>query len=179
MREPTISLNYADALFESAERSGKTEAYADILEAVAGAIASDPHVQAVLASPRVTKAQKQAILAAALKGKAPDQFIRFLSAIIKRGRQGMIGEISRQYLGLLDIKMNRVHASVVVARAPAKALQKEISSQLSKLVGKTVVSHFREDPAILGGVVVRVGDRVMDGSLRRQLLILRRKMLGA
>jgi len=179
LREPTIARNYADALFASGEHSRQTEAYADVLESVAGAIAADPQVQVVLESPRVTKAEKQRILAAALKGKTSDQFIRFLSAIIKRGRQGLIGEISKQYLELLDIKMNRVHASVVVARSPDKSLQKEIAAQLSTIVGKTVVPHFREDPAILGGVVVRMGDRVMDGSLRRQLLTLRRRMLGA
>jgi F-type H+-transporting ATPase subunit delta len=178
LREPTIARNYADALFESAEHAKKTEVYGDILEGVAGAVASDAHVQMVLESPRVTKLQKQQILAAALKGRASDQFIRFLSAIIKRGRQGMIGEISKQYLALLDTKLNRVHASVVVARQPDKALQNEVATRLSRIVGKTVVPHFREDPAILGGVVVRIGDRVMDGSLRRQMLSLRRRMLG-
>jgi F-type H+-transporting ATPase subunit delta len=178
LRDPTIARNYADALFQSAEHSRKTEEYADILEGVAGAVASDSQVQMVLESPRVAKTEKQRILAAALKGKATDQFIRFLSAIIKRGRQGLIGEISKQYLELLDIKLNRVHASVVVARQPDKALQKEVVTRLSMIVGKTVVPHFREDPAILGGVVVRIGDSVMDGSLRRKLLILRKRMLG-
>jgi F-type H+-transporting ATPase subunit delta len=105
--------------------------------------------------------------------------VRFLAALIKRGRQGLIGPVAKEYLGLVDVKQNRVHAGVVLARAPDEKLQKAIASRLSAVFGKTVVPHFREDRAILGGVIVRIGDRVMDGSLRRKLVSLRRQMLGA
>jgi F-type H+-transporting ATPase subunit delta len=179
LREPTIARNYAEALFTSAERSKQTELYADLIEGVAGAIAADEKIRVVLESPQVTKAQKQRILTEALKGKAPDPFLRFLSAVVKRSRQNLFSEISKAYLGLVDVQLNRIHASVVVARQPDTRLQKEIATQLSRVVGKTVIPHFREDPAILGGLVVRIGDSVMDGSLRRKMLVLRRKMLGA
>ena len=179
MREPTIARNYAEALFESGERSKQSQRYADLIEAVAGAIDADPRVRTVLESPRVTKAQKREILAKALKGHAPEPFVRFLGAVVKRGRQGMFSAIAHEYLGLVDVKMNRIHAGVVVARKPDDKLQKEIAERLSRIVGKTVVAHFRHDPGILGGVIVRMGDRVMDGSVRRKMLILRRKMLGA
>ena len=179
MREPTIARNYAEALFESGERSKQAERYADLIEAVAGAIAADDRVRTVLESPRVTKAQKREILSKSLSGHAPETFVRFLGAVVKRGRQGIFAAIAQEYLALVDIKMNRVHAGVTVARKPDEALQKDIASRLSRIVGKTVVPHFREDPGILGGVIVRMGDRVMDGSLRRKMQVLRRKMLGA
>jgi F-type H+-transporting ATPase subunit delta len=179
LREPTIARNYAEALFDSGEKSGDVEQYADLLEAIAGVIRTDDQVRAVLESPRVPKTEKQQLLGRALAGKAPEPFVRFLSAVIKRGRQGMIDGIAREFLSLVDVKMNRVHASVVVAREPDTKLQKEIANQLSEVVGRTVIPHFREEPSILGGVIVRIGDRVMDGSLRRKMLLLRRKMLGA
>ncbi len=179
MREPTIARNYAEALFESGERSGATAQYINLIESVAGAIEADERIRVTLESPQVSKPVKQRILGDALKGKAPEPFIRFLSAVIKRGRQGMIGAISREYLALVDVKMNRVHASVTVARKPDEALQKDIADRLSKLVGKTIVPHFRHDPAIIGGVLVRIGDQVMDGSVRRKMITLRKKMLGA
>lgn len=178
MRDPTIARNYAEALFQSGERSGETQRYADLMEAVAGAVEADERIRIVLESPRVPKPQKIEILRRALEGRAPEAFVRFLAAIIKRGRQGLIGGISREYLALLDVKLNRVHAGVVVARQPDEKLKQEIGRRLSEVIGKTVVPHFRQDINILGGVVVRVGDRVMDGSLRRKLLLLRRKMLG-
>ena len=179
MRESTIARNYAEALFASAERSGDAERYAALIEAVAGAVDADEKIRIVLESPRVTKARKQELLTHALKGRAPDPFVRFLAAMIKRGRQGLIGPVAREYLALMDVKQNRVHAGVVLARQPDGKLEKDIVRRLSEVFGKTVVPHFREDPAILGGVIVRVGDQVMDGSLRRKLLVLRRQMLGA
>ena len=178
MREPTIAKNYAQALFDSGSKTGAAERYGLLLETVAGAIASDEKIQAVLATPRVSKPQKQEILAKALAKRAPEQLIRFLGAIVRRGRQGMIGAISREYLALLDIKMNRMHAGVTIAREADEKLKKEITERLSEYFGKAVLAHFRTDKAILGGVIVRAGDRVMDGSLRRKMVALRRQMLG-
>ncbi|MCZ6916559.1 MAG: ATP synthase F1 subunit delta [Gemmatimonadetes bacterium] len=178
MREPTIARNYAEALFELGERSGNAEKFGDLIEGVGGAIEADERIRVVLESPRVTKTQKTQLLARALKRRAPESFIRFLAAVVKRGRQRMIGSIAREYLGLLDQKFNRVHASVAMARQPDKKLQAEVKKRLTAVLGKEVIPHYREDPGILGGVIVRIGDRVMDGSLRRRMKILRRKMLS-
>ncbi len=179
MREPTIARNYAEALFELGERTGETERFADLIEGVGGAIEADDTIRVVLESPRVTKKAKQELLARALAAVAPESFIRFLAAVIKRGRQGIIGAIARQYLSLVDVKFGRVHANVAVARETDLALQQEIGNRLSAVLGQEVIPHLRHDPDILGGVIVRVGDRVMDGSLRRRLKLLRKAMLSA
>lgn len=178
MREPTIARNYADALFVLGERSGETERFADLLEGVGGAVEADPHIRIALESPRVAKTLKQEILTRALTGRAPDAFIRFVHAVVRRGRQGIFPAIAREYLGLVDLKFNRVHASVTVVRMPDRALQEEIRSSLGAALEKEVIPHYREDASILGGVMVRVGDRVMDGTLRRRMVLLRRRMLG-
>ncbi len=178
MRETTIARNYAEALFELGERTNESERFGDLIEGVGGAIEADESIRVVLESPNVTKAAKQGLLARALKNRAPDSFVRFLTAVIKRGRQGIIPAIARQYLELLDVKFDRVHASVVMSRTPDKELQNAVKKSLSEVLGKEVIAHYREDPGILGGVIVRVGDRVMDGSLRRRLKVLRRQMLA-
>lgn len=178
MREPTIARNYAQALLEAGERSGETERFAALLEAVAGAIEGDERIRVALDSPRVPKTLKQRVLHQALLRRAPETFIRFLGAVVKRGRQGIVGAINREYHALLDQKLNRVHAGVIVARTPDKRLLDAIQRRLSAAVGKEVIPHVREDPRILGGIVVRIGDRVMDGSLRRKLGQLRKQMLG-
>ncbi len=178
MREATIARNYAEALFQLGERTNDSERFGDLIEGVGGAIEAEETIRVVLDSPRVTKAAKQELLARALKNRAPDSFIRFLKAVIKRGRQGVIPAIARQYLELLDVKFDRVHASVAMARTPDQALRETVRKSLSEVLGKEVIAHYREDPGILGGVIVRIGDRVMDGSLRRRLKILRRQMLA-
>lgn len=179
MREPTIARNYAEALFEVGERSDQTVPFADLIEAVAGAIDADERIQVVLESPRVPKQQKQDLLARALAGRAPAAFVKFLASVIRRGRQGILRSIASEYLALVDIKFNRVHAGVTVARAPDSELQAEIQNRLSVLLEKEVIPHFHLEPKIIGGVIVRVGDRVMDGSIRRKLRTLRDAMLSS
>jgi F-type H+-transporting ATPase subunit delta len=178
LRERTIARNYAEALFQAGERAGQTEIYADLIEALAGAIRSDDHIRQVLDSPRVPKPTKQQILARALSHYAPDQFIKFLGAVVKRGRQGIMVAISEEYLTLVDAKFNRIHAGVVLAREPDAAFQQVISHKLSEVFGKDVIAHYRTDPEILGGLIVRIGDRIMDGSVRRRMVSLRRQLLG-
>jgi len=179
LREPTIARNYAEALFQVGESSGSTELFADLMEGLSSAIESDLRIRQLLESPRVPKRSKQDILGRALAPYAPQPFVRFIAAVVKRGRQGLFVPICRGYLRLVDDKFNRVHAGVTLARQPDAALQDMVRRRLSEVLGKEVIPQFRTDPDILGGLVVRVGDRVMDGSLRRRMVALRRKLLGA
>lgn len=177
MRAATIAKNYAQALFTLGEQSGRTEEYARLLEALGAAVHASPRVEAVLMSPKVTKTRKAELLAAALPG-APREFVHFLEAVVKRGRQLLLGEMAQQYAGLLDVKFNRVRAGITLARKPDPELQQQITAALAKALGKEIVAGFAVDPEILGGAVVRVGDRMLDGSVRRKLKQLRQQLLS-
>jgi F-type H+-transporting ATPase subunit delta len=177
LRSVTIARNYAETLFELGERSGQTARFAELIDALAGAVEASPKVQAVLMSPRVPKAAKARLLGAALQD-APRQFVLFLQALVKRGRHQLLGEIASEYLNLLDIKLNRVRAGVTLARPADEALRKSLTDALSRQLGKEVIPSFIVDPEILGGTIVRVGERIHDGSLRRRLTKLRRHLLA-
>jgi F-type H+-transporting ATPase subunit delta len=181
LKNATVARNYAEALIEGAEGlgAGAVTTFGRLMDAVAGAIAADETVAVVLESPRVAKAVKSRLLAEALEGQAPPMFIRFLQAVVRRGRQGLLGDIAQQYQELVDVKENRVHAGVTLAGPSDEQLQRRVVERLSEVLGKEVRAHFRSDPRLLGGVVVRVGDRIYDGSLKRRLSVLRRAMLGA
>jgi len=177
LKNATIARNYAEALMQAAEALGQVDRFGALMDAVAGAIAVDESIAVVLESPRVAKSVKSQLLGAALEGAAAPQFVRFLQAVVRRGRQGLLGEIAQQYQALVDSQQNRVHAGVTLANAPDDTLQRQIVERLTTALGKEVRAHFRSDGGILGGVVVRVGDRVFDGSLKRRLAVLRRRML--
>jgi len=177
VKHATIARNYAQALFAAAEVKGEVERFGELMDAVAGAVQADPRIAIVLDSPRVAKTVKAGLLERALGGVAPAEFVRFLQAVVRRGRQGLLGEISQAYQELVDRRLNRVHAGVVLARETDERLQQQVTEQLTKALRKEVRAHFRTDPGILGGVVVRVGDRVYDGSVRRRLAVLKRRML--
>jgi F-type H+-transporting ATPase subunit delta len=180
MKHATIARNYAQALLAAAEHVGRdaVQRFGDLMDAVGGAVVADPRIAIVLDSPRVAKKVKAELLERALGKTAPAEFVRFLQAVVRRGRQGLLGEISQAYQELLDQKLNRVHAGVTLAREDNGRLREQIAGRLTQVLKKEVRAHFRSDPAILGGVVVRVGDRIYDGSLKRRLAVLKRRMLA-
>jgi F-type H+-transporting ATPase subunit delta len=172
----TVARNYAEVLFEIAGRSGQPEHYADLIDAVAAAVDTIPRVQAVLMSPRIPKSEKARFLGAALKD-TPRDFVLWLQALVKRGRQGILREVASEYLALVDEKMNRVRASVTLARQPDEKLRKTIEENLGRQLDKQVIATYLVEPEILGGAIIRVGDRVLDGSVRRRMTKLRRQLL--
>jgi F-type H+-transporting ATPase subunit delta len=172
-----VARNYAEALFELGQRAGAVERYADLIDAVAAAVETTPRVQAVLMSPRVPKAEKARILGAAMND-GPRDFVLFLQALVKRGRHRVLREIAHEYMELLDEKLDRVRAGVTLARKPDEKLQRTIQELLSRQLEKQVIASYSVDPEILGGAIIRVGDRVFDGSLRRRMTKLRRQLLA-
>ena len=176
MRSTLVARNYAEALLDLGGPNGRADRYAELIDAVAGAVETTPEVQAVLMSPRVPKQQKTRLLGAALRG-APREFVLFLTAVVKRGRQTLLREIATEYHALLDLKLNRVRAGVTLARQADPALERTITEALSRQLGKEVISSFSVDPSILGGTIVRIGERIHDGSLRRRMVKLRRQLL--
>jgi F-type H+-transporting ATPase subunit delta len=178
MHEESISRNYAAALLELARKADATTAWAALINAVASAVEEDLTLRRFLAAPQISAADKNAVLAKAFAGKAPPLFIKFLQKLVTNRRQVLIPDIAAEYGNLLDDAEGRVHARVTVARETNAADQKAIGKELSRALKRTVVAHFAVNPAILGGIVVRVGDTVMDGSVRRRLGALRSRMIS-
>jgi F-type H+-transporting ATPase subunit delta len=108
----------------------------------------------------------------------PPLFLRFLETVIVKRRQMVIPAIAEEYRALIDESEDRVHANVTVARDPGEPEKDALVRQLSRLFGKRVVPHISINSAILGGVIVKVGDTVMDGSVRRRLASLKSRMLA-
>lgn len=178
MRNSTIARNYATALFELGLAHQEAEEYAAAFRELSGLL-SEARVQAFLATPKIDVPAKQAAVRKALEGRVPDRFLRFVLVVIAKRRQGILDVIQRQYQLLVDEHAGQVHADVTLAREPDEATRRLIADRLSSLLGMTVVSNIKVNPDILGGLVVRYGDRAMDASLRRQLVSLKRDMMHA
>jgi F-type H+-transporting ATPase subunit delta len=178
VRQATIARNYAEALLELAKRANDLRGWGTLIQSIADAIERDEKLRMFLETPRIDAATKNAILRKALADRAPSKFVRFVESVVSHRRQMLIPEIAQTYLDLVDQVENRMHANVTIATEADEKTRKLIADQLSKVFNKTVVAHLSVDPRILGGVVVRVGDTVMDGSVRRRLGSLRRQMLG-
>ncbi|MEP6622370.1 MAG: F0F1 ATP synthase subunit delta [bacterium] len=178
MRETTIARNYAETLLALAQKANDLRGWGSMITDVADAMDTNAVLRLFLESPRVGAAEKNAVLGAAFKDKLPRNFLRFLQSLVSHRRQMLIPEIAREYLDLVDAAEGRIHARVTVARQTGEAETSEIAKQLSRMFGKDVVPHFTVDPTIMGGVIVHVGDTVLDGSVKKRLSSLRRKMLA-
>lgn len=173
MRDTTIARNYAEVLLELGKRAGDPEAWGQMVREVADAVRQDRRLRHFLESPRISEQQKNDVLTKAFQDRMPRLFVRFLQTLVRHRRQLLIPEIASEYDVLLDEVMGRVHALVTAAREPSAADRKMIASRLEAAAGKKVVPHITVDPRILGGIIVRMGDIVMDGSVRRRLNALR------
>lgn len=179
MREETIARSYAETLFALAERHEGVESYQRALAVLVDVLNESPGLRSFLATPRIPAAGKKDVLRAALEGRVPARFLSFVLVTVDKRRQSLLEEMALSYNALLDEHFQRVHAEVTVARPLDDATEEGVAGRLSRLLGKTAIPHFRVRPEILGGVVVRAGDRVYDGSLRRRLEGMRHSLLTA
>lgn len=177
MRETTIARNYAEALLSLAHKAGDLDGWGGYISAVAAAMQSEDSLRNFLAAPQVSAAEKNGVIAKAFEGRLPRTMVRFLQKLVQNRRQMLIPAIAVEYANLVDEMEGRLHAQVTVAREASEADRQAIASQLSRVLGKHVVPHVHVNPAILGGVVVKVGDKVMDGSVRRRLATLKARIL--
>ena len=177
MRDETVARNYAETLFELARRNESIQEYGDALGMVAGLLEDDSRFRTFVETPRIDDENKKDVIRKVFRDKAPKQVINFVLITIDKRRQTLLREISEEYSLLLDNHLGREHVEVTVARPLDDTTANVVSEQLSKMLGKQAIPHIRVKPEILGGLVVRTGDMIYDGSVRRRLEGLRRRLL--
>ena len=179
MRDETVAGNYAETLFELASRNESIQEYGDALGMVAGLLEDDSRFRTFVETPRIDDETKKDVIRKVFRDKAPKQVINFVLITIDKRRQTLLREISAEYLLLLDDHLGREHVEVTVARPLDDTTENVVSERLSKMLGKQAIPHIRVKPEILGGLIVRTGDMIYDGSVRRRLEDLRRRLLTA
>ncbi len=179
MRDETVAKNYAETLFELARRNDGVESYGQAIATVAGIIDDDPKFRMFLETPRIEDDDKKVVVRRAFGEALPKHVVNFVLVTIDKRRQRLLRRISREYDLLLDEHLGREHVEVTVARQIDDATRQLISERLSSALGTRVIPHVRMKPEILGGLVVRTGDTIYDGSIRRRLDGMRRRLLGA
>jgi F-type H+-transporting ATPase subunit delta len=179
MREPTVARNYAEVLVTLATQAKDLEGWGANMNLVADVCAGDKRLREFLSSPRVTAAEKSRIVGQAFAKELPPKLVKFLQAVIAHRRQHLLSDIAVEYMAQVDAITGHAHAQVQVVREPDEKMKAAVIKELSRITGLTVVPHFTVRPQILGGLVVRMGDTVMDGSLAKRLASLRSRMLGS
>ncbi|MGQ0613677.1 MAG: ATP synthase F1 subunit delta [Planctomycetaceae bacterium] len=170
---------YAQAMLDLGVASGTLPRIVDDLQAVAALYEKDAKFRAFFTSPRVEPARKKTALDAALGGKLGREVQGLLHVLVDKRREVVLDNIVDEFERFRDLREGRIHVHVTTARALEAPERQEVGRRLARATGKSPELHEKVDARLLGGLIVKVGDRVLDGSLRRRLDRLRRTMTAA
>ncbi len=172
-----VSKTYGDALFEVALEKGEVASFAEEVKAVSEAFASNGELLKLLNHPKIVKEEKIQVVKNIFKGHFSDEMTEFLVLVVTKGRQNDIRSILEYFLDRY-----REHESIGVAyvTTPLEMSDAQKEAVFKKLLETTKYVKFEiyynVDPALIGGMVIRIGDRVVDSSIKTKLEDLSKKL---
>ena len=174
MKNLAIARRYAKALLLIGKEDGQAESYRDELAAVAGLVEKEKALDQALTNPLYdVEARKKVLQTVIEKLDLSKVMSSFLILLFDKRRIGFIGPINDFYQRMADELKNVARASLVSATELSTETVDKIRNALSARTGKDIVLEVNQDPALIGGIVTRIGDLVLDGSIKTQLLNMR------
>lgn len=169
MKQKVIAERYAEALFDLAKESRQEARFGAVLDDIQALSKSHPDFLKILQHPVIKSQDKQTMLDQLFDGKIPKEVLNFLHLLVDKKRENYLLEIIAQYNHLLNLHNQTVLAEVVTATAMAPKTQSLLQKQLEGYLDQQVVMQCETDPSLLGGVTIKIGDRLIDGSVRTRL----------
>lgn len=176
MSNQRVAQRYASALMALTGEQKKPDTIASDLLMVMNTIDSSRELRRVLASPIVSKEKKKAILRDVFKKKVGELVLLYLDVMTNKGRENILHDILKQYFVLRDEELGIVRAKVATSVDFSSKQENDLQKQLETMTKKKIVITFSTDKSVKGGFVARIGDTVLDGSVKRQLEILKKKL---
>lgn len=175
-----VGKRYARALFELATEGKQVDSIGRALLDVAAAMRSSAELRTVFQDPKnAPETKRKVIQAIAQKAGAPPIVVNALAMLADRNRLEHLGAIADAYQAMAEQAAGRLRAEVISAGPLPDAYYRELEKALSEATGRQVTLVRREDPSLIGGVVTKVGDTVLDGSIKNRLRDIRHQMLVA
>ena len=169
MIERTLAKRYAAALLKVTDAEGSTEEAEALLLALRDAWRAQRGFRDLMASPKVPRAAKKALLRKALGGRAKESFLAFLDFLIEKNRGEILPEVSDVFDRLADASQGVVKVRVKSWKPLSDAQRARLDEKLVRLTGRKVLIEAETDPAVKGGLRIRVGDSVLDGTVEHRL----------
>lgn len=173
MSDLTVARRYARALYEEAERAQKTEQVDRDIEVIRESLEGSRELVRFFESPVISREKKETIVAELFASRVEPLTLRFLKMLVEKKRENIFPAVVTAYRELRDSRLGIVEARARTAEPLGEADKKRLEKALEEVIGKRIRLQTEIDPALIGGVVIRVGDSVYDGSVRHQLATLR------
>jgi len=168
-RDTVVAKRYAKALFELAAAQQIAPQVEKQLKLIVEAMKQDQDIEKFLSLPSVEVSKKSEVLKAALGDKVSELVLHTLELLIIRGRQDIISFVYDAYIKIAGEALGQAYATVYTAKSLSEAELAEVTASFGQLVGKKIIAEQIVEPSLLGGVQVRIGDRLYDGSLSGKL----------
>jgi F-type H+-transporting ATPase subunit delta len=169
---------YARAVFELAQEQHRIEAWRRRLEAVR-ALTEIPALQAVLANRAIAGEDRARLLREVAGGSLDADGLNLAALLLENGRLEQVGDVLQEFESLVDAAEGRVRARAITAVELSDDERRDLERELAQRFGGKVRLETEVDPGILGGLVIRVGDHLVDASVRTRLQQLRRRLAVA
>ena len=176
-RPVTAARRYAEAAFQIATRDGTTDQWQDRLDQLA-AMLDDDRVARVAANPALAQGERERMLAEALGWPMDELAFNLVRLLLRRGRIRLASGIAGEFRRLVQRASGVVAATVMSATELSPDEEAAIRARLEKMTGGKVELAFQLDPSLIGGVAVRIGDRMIDASVRGRLERLREHLIA-
>jgi F-type H+-transporting ATPase subunit delta len=176
-RQETAARRYAEAAFEVAMRDGTLEAWRSELDVAAG-IVSDERALQVLANPAIPADKRASVLEDVLGRNVSRPVLNLIQLMLRRGRIEMLPRVAAEFRRLDDDRQGITHATAISAAPLEPDEIRALTARLEQSTGGRIELDVQVDPSLLGGIVVRVGDRLIDGSVRGRLERLRNQLIS-
>ncbi len=178
MRQTILARRYAKALFSLGKEQEKNEDYSEALGAIAD-LYKEESIENALVNPLYPLEARQSVMAKiAESAKADTILTSFLNLLVEKKRADILPDIACEMQVMVDEEQNISHGSVVSAIDLDDSLKEKIQQTLEKITGNKVILEASVDPSIIGGVIAKVGDLVLDGSIKTQLNGLKESIKG-
>lgn len=179
MRAQTVARIYAETLLRLALEEDALEEVDEGVRVLSGLLEENETLTRFFEAPQIPGDEKRAVIESAFGERFHSALVRFLYLVVDKRREPLFGEIAKAWRELLDERANQVTATIVTAAEIDAETHDTFRVALEESTGKRVTLEQAVDPGLIGGVVVRLGDTVVDGSLRRRLDTLRHMLRTA
>ncbi len=177
MKNLAVARRYAKALLLLGKDDGNVEQYREELAAVAGLMAENPALETTVSNPLYELGDRRNVLESVLAKLGLSKMVHtFLILLFEKGRIGFLKDVNEFYQVFSDEYKGVARASIVAAAELSDDAAEKIREALAKRTGKQIELDVSQDPALIGGIITRIGDLVLDGSIKTQLETMRESL---